>query len=86
VTLTDQRALALSEQAGLVIAMISGHAMQAEITERWVSLAYGERAQASGVMYRFQTAVPFKNKTLLIPFRRGDESKAERVIGEEAPG
>ena len=78
----DQRAVAFSQQAGFVIAMISGHSMQAEIAERWVSLSYGERVAASGIIYRFHGSVPFENKTLLVPFRRGDESKAGRIIDE----
>lgn len=83
VTLSDDyRAVAFSHQAGFVAAMISGHAMETEKVERWVSLSYGERAEASGIIYRFHKSVPFENKTLLIPFRRGDESKAGRIIDE----
>jgi hypothetical protein len=83
VALNDQRAVALSDQTGFVIAMTSGRAMEAEVVERWVSLSYGNRVAASGIIYRFHTRVPFENKTLLIPFRRGDESKVERIFSEE---
>ncbi len=79
----DQRAVAFSREAGLIIAMISDHPMQAEIAQRWVSPSYGERVAASGIIYRFHKSVPFENKTLLIPFRRGDESKVERIFSEE---
>jgi hypothetical protein len=78
----EGRALAMSEQAGLLVVCRSGHRMQAEMVERWVSLAYGERARSSGIIYRFQGTVPFENTTLLIPFRRGDEAKVERVMKE----
>jgi hypothetical protein len=82
----DDRAIAFSPQAGFVIAMISGHAMEAEKVSRWVSSSYGHRSAASGIIYRFHGAVPFENKTLLVPFRRGDEAKVERVLSEESRG
>ncbi|MEW6210516.1 MAG: alginate lyase family protein [Acidobacteriota bacterium] len=82
----DNRAIAFSPEAGLVIAMISGHAMEVERVDRFVSLSYGNRAAASGIIYRFHASVPFENKTLLVPFRRGDESKVERIFSEEACG
>jgi hypothetical protein len=76
----DGTVIALGEEAGLMLAMISGHAFQTQIVDRRVSPAYGERVGSSGMICRLSASVPFENKTLLIPFRRGCESKAAGIL------
>jgi hypothetical protein len=76
----DSRALATAESARLMLVPQSGASIRAEIVERWVSLAYGERDRSFGIIYRFQTTAPFENTMFVIPFRRGDEAKVERVL------
>jgi hypothetical protein len=73
------RATAHGERSALAVVPASGHQFEAEVTTRWVSLAYGTRERASGIIYKLRAGVPFENVTLLVPFRYGDESKVDDI-------
>jgi hypothetical protein len=76
----ELRATAAGESAALAVVPLSGHALEAKIASRWVSPRYGTRVPSSGIIYRLITKVPFENVTLLVPYRRGDESRVERAV------
>jgi hypothetical protein len=58
---------------------------ETKITSRWVSPAYGTRLRSSGIMYRLYASVPFKSVFLLVPYRIGDEAKAEAARSQFGP-
>ena len=74
------RAIARSEQAELAIVPLSDHPFEMREEERWVSLSYGTRARASAIIYSLRTLLPFENIFLLIPYRRGEESRIEEAM------
>jgi hypothetical protein len=75
----DKSVVASDEKAGLVVVGASGHKFQTELTERWVSPAYGTRVHSTGVVFRLNVNVPFENVWLLIPSRPGAEEKVRRI-------
>ncbi|MGH9822782.1 MAG: alginate lyase family protein [Blastocatellia bacterium] len=75
-------ASAICEDAALAVLPISGHAFESRMTNRWVSLSYGTRSPASGIIYRLYASAPLRNTILLIPHRLGDESKVADIARE----
>lgn len=75
----NKRVVASDERVALAIVLASSHAFETELTERWVSPAYGTRIRASGIIFRLNVGVPFENVMLLIPYRLGDERRLEVV-------
>ncbi|HXG64696.1 MAG TPA: heparinase II/III-family protein, partial [Blastocatellia bacterium] len=80
-TRCEDRAIVNGDESALAIIPASGHALTAERVDRWVSLSYGTRVPSSGIIYRLEREVPFRHVTLLVPYRRGEEEKVERVKG-----
>jgi hypothetical protein len=75
----DRSVVASDEKAAVVLVGTSGHTFETELTERWISPAYGTRVQSSGVVFRKSVEVPFENSWLLIPCRLGDQQKVKRI-------
>ena len=75
----DQSVIARDRQVALAIVPTSAHALDAELTERWVSASYGTRIRSSGILFRLNAVVPVDNVTLLIPYRLGDEEGRDKV-------
>jgi len=81
VTFDDSnRALAASRTAALAIVPVSGHVLETRITTRWVSLSYATRKPSFGIMYSLYATLPFFNRMLLIPYRKGAEAKVEETV------
>lgn len=82
------RAIAKDERAAIQIAPVSNNTFETKITGRWVSPSYGTRLRSSGIMYRLQASVPFKNVFLLAPYRIGDEERAQVMpeVRGQGPG
>lgn len=76
----DGRATAKDERAAIQIVPAGNHTPEPEITRRWVSPSYGTRLHSSGIMYRLQASVPFKNVFLVVPYKSGDEEKVKRLL------
>ncbi|MFY9610040.1 MAG: alginate lyase family protein [Blastocatellia bacterium] len=76
---TDNIVVAHDQLSALALVPISGHALEARITTRWISPAYGTRTRASGIIFRLNAEAPFKNITLLIPYRPGEEQRMETL-------
>lgn len=76
----DDSVTATAESANLAIIPISGHRFESRIVKRWVSLNYGVRQPALGVVYRLYSAPRLRNSVLLIPYRPGDEERKARII------
>ena len=75
----DKSVVARDERSALAVVPASGHAFETELTERWVSYAYGTRMRASGIIFRRNVEVQFENVMLLIPYSLGCEQRLERV-------
>jgi hypothetical protein len=87
VTFDDNgRAFAKSRTAALALIPVSGHTFETRIATRWVSLSYGTRKPSFGIMYSLYATIPFSNRILLIPYKKGDESKVEDVVAKQAAG
>ena len=82
VRLADRRGVAGDGRSKLAVIPISDRSLEEKIESRWVSLAYGTRISASGIMFRLNAVVPCKNVILLIPYRLGDEDKVDRCMIE----
>jgi hypothetical protein len=76
------RVVARAASCGLAI-VPSREDLELEVAERWVSPAYGTRHISSAIIFRLQTEIPFSCRTLLIPYRAGDEGKLKRVLGQK---
>jgi hypothetical protein len=81
----DKSVVVGDQQSALAIVPASGHALETELTERWVSPSYGTRSRSSGIIFRLNAAVPIENVTLLIPYRLGDEETREKARASYAP-
>jgi len=57
--------------------------LKREIVERFVSRVYGCKERSQGVVFSIEAAVPFENSFLLIPYKRGDEGKLERICSTD---
>ena len=79
-----QRAVAVGTRSALAIIPASNLDLRAETATRWVSLSYGTRMRSSAIIYRLQSAVPFENVTLLIPYRLGEEKRVEPIMAKWA--
>jgi hypothetical protein len=75
----DNGVIARDQQFALAIVPRSGHALDTELTERWLSPSYGTSIRSSGILFRLNAVVPVDNVTLLIPYRLGDEEGRDRV-------
>jgi hypothetical protein len=75
----DKSIVACDQQSALAIVPASRHALETELTERWVSPSYGTRNRSSGIIFRLNAEAPFENVTLLIPYRLGDQESREKV-------
>ncbi len=82
----DNSVVAHDQLSALAVVPISEHALDVKITTRWVSPAYGTRTRASGIIFRLNAEVPFKNVTLLIPYRRGEEQRVEALRSQLSVG
>ncbi|MEK6320286.1 MAG: alginate lyase family protein [Acidobacteriota bacterium] len=61
VTLDESnRATARGEKAGLTIVPVSNHTLEAKISSRWVSPAYGIRLNSSAIIYSLAAEVPLE--------------------------
>jgi len=74
------RAFARSRTSALAIAPVSGHTLETRIATRWVSPSYGTRKPSFGIMYSLYATVPFSNRMLLVPYKKGDESKVNDIV------
>jgi hypothetical protein len=79
----NSRALARSPTAALALVPISGHALETRIATRWVSTSYGTRKPSFGIMYTLYATLPSSNTVLLIPFKKGHESKVDDIVAGE---
>jgi hypothetical protein len=77
------RAMARSRSAALAVVPVSGHTFETRIATRWVSLSYGTRKPSFGIMYSLYATIPFSSRMLLIPFKKGGESKVDEVLGTD---
>ncbi len=82
----DLRITATGARAAMAIIPASQHGFEAKFATRWVSLNYGTRVRASGIIYRLYAGVPFENVTLIVPYRLGEEARVERIAGARGQG
>jgi hypothetical protein len=72
--------LVASEDSSLAIVPVSRLGFRAQTSTRWVSPSYGTRVRSSGIIYNLLATVPFESVILLIPFRKGEESRSALII------
>jgi len=74
------RAFARSRTTALALVPMSGHTFETRIATRWVSLSYGTRKPSFGIMYGLYATIPFFSRILLIPYKKGEDSKVDDVV------
>lgn len=79
----DGRVLAESTDDALAIVSLSEHDYEIVEEERWVSPSYGTRVRSSAIIFRLRASTPCENLFLLIPYRRGDEERVEKLVAQE---
>src|SRR5262249_8301545 len=79
----NSRAFARSRTAVLAVVPASGHTLETRIATRWVSPSYGTRKPSFAIMYSLYATVPFSSRILLIPYKKGDESKVNDIVEQQ---
>jgi len=83
VEIADRQIIAVSDDSALAIVALSDSEFEIVEEERWVSPSYGTRVRSSAIIFRLRATVPCENTLLLIPYRRSDEERIEKLVAQE---